>query len=82
MRQLSVMSTEAELLECLLMNGSGADAEEKARVISRIIHDTIEEIRKQDLVQEECSEAGRCAYLINDRIEDAELRNLHILAAY
>ena len=82
MRQLPVLSMEAELLEYLLMSDNDAAAQEKAKVINGIIRDIIEETGKQGLVQEDCSDAGKCAYLINIRIEDAELRNLHILAAY
>ena len=82
MRQLPLLSMEAELLEYLLMSGNDAPAEEKTKVIYGITEDTIQEINRQGLVQVYSNDPGQCAYMLNDMIQDTALRSMHILAAY
>ena len=81
LRQLSVLSEEAERFEYLLTTDNAQSAEEKRKVIQRITEDILEEIQRQGWVQD-CRDAGTCAMKLNDSVQDAQIRNLHILAAH
>lgn len=82
LRELPKLSILAELLEFLLItDNSGDQAEEKSGVIEGIASDVIEELMDQDLTDAICGDLEKHAYSVNDRIEDPELRNLHILSA-
>ena len=91
MRALPKLALTAELLEYLLTTDNEPDtAEEKSRVMEGIAADVIGELREQGLLGE-LREQGltgavgadleKCAYTVNDRIGDAQIRNMHILAA-
>ena len=56
-------------------------AEEKYNVIEGICADVIDELIDQGLTEANCGDLEKHAYSVNDGIEDAELRNMHILAA-
>ena len=82
MRALPKLALEAELLEYLLTTGNEeAMAEEKYDVIEGIAADVIEELQEQELTEAICGDLEKHAYSVNDRIADAELRNMHVLAA-
>ncbi len=96
MRALPKLALTAELLEYLLTTDNEPDtAEEKSRVMEGIAADVIGELREQGLTgtiaggkPQEPGLTGavgadleKCAYTVNDRIGDAQIRNMHILAA-
>ena len=82
LRRLPRLSVLAELLEYLLTSDNDKPArEEKYMVIESIAADIIEELRAQELTDAVCADLEKHAYAVNDRIRDAAVRNLHILAA-
>ena len=82
MRALPKLALDAELLEYLLTtDNEGALAESKQDVIEGIAADVIDELQAQGLTQAICGDLEKHAYSVNDGIGDAEVRNLHILAA-
>ena len=82
MRALPKLALEAELLEFLLTTGNEQSmAEEKYDVIEGIASDVIEELQEQELTEAICGDLEKHAYSVNDRIADAGLRNMHVLAA-
>ena len=82
LRSLPVLSIEAELLEYLITTGNdGEMAEEKAAVIEGIAADVIDELIDQGLTKAVCGDLEKHAYSVNDGVEDAGLRNAHILSA-
>ena len=81
MRALPKLALEAELLEYLLTtDNEPATAEEKYDVIEGMAADVIEELQEQELTEAICGDLEKHAYSVNDKVEDAGLRNLHILA--
>ena len=82
LRALPKLSLEAEIMEYLLTTPNGSDtAEEKYYAIEGIAADVIDELAEQNLTNAICGDLEKHAYSVNDGIEDAELRNMHILAA-
>ncbi len=82
LRELPLLSLEAELLEYLLTTGNDAEtAEEKYNVIEGIAADVIDELMARELTAANCGDLEKHAYSVKDRIADAGLRNMHILAA-
>lgn len=82
LRALPRLSLEAEIMEYLLTtNNDGDMAEEKYYAIEGIAADVIDELAEQGLTSAICGDLEKHAYSVNDGIEDAELRNMHILAA-
>ena len=82
LRELPLLSLEAELLEYLITSGNEPDqAEEKSSVIEGIAADVIDELKEQELSDAVCGDLEKHAYSVNDRIRDTGLRNMHILAA-
>ena len=82
MRALPKLSITAELSEYLLTT----DNEEKTRgekyeVMEGIAADVIEELQEQGLTRAVCGDLEKHAYSVNDRISDAQVRNMHVLAA-
>ncbi|MBQ9415048.1 MAG: DUF4037 domain-containing protein [Clostridia bacterium] len=81
MRALPKLALEAELLEYLLTTGNDDGMqEEKYDVIEGICADVIDELQVQGLTEAICGDLEKHAYSVNDGIEDADLRNRHILA--
>ena len=82
MRALPELSELAETMECLLTtdNDEPMDA-----VKQELIEDTasavIDALRKRALTGAVCTDLEKHAYSVNDRIDDASVRNLHILYA-
>lgn len=82
MRALPRLSITAELLEYLLTTDNEEEtASEKYAVMEGIAADIIGELQEQGLTQAVCGDLEKHAYSVNDRISDAQIRNLHILAA-
>ena len=82
MRALPRLSITAELLEYLLTTDNEEEiASEKYAVMEGIAADIIGELQAQGLTQAVCGGLEKRAYSVNDRISDAQIRNLHILAA-
>ena len=82
MRALPKLSLLAELLEYLLTtDNSETIYHEKYDVIEGIAADIIDELVAQNLTKAVCGDLEKHAYSVNDGIEDALIRNLHILAA-
>ena len=82
LRALPKLSITAELSEYLLTT----DNEEKTRgekyeVMEGIAADVIEELQEQGLTRAVCGDLEKHAYSVNDRISDAQVRNMHVLAA-
>lgn len=81
MRELEKLSIEAELLEYLITTpNDGEMAEEKYRVIEGIAADYIDVLIDEGITKAICGDLEKHAYSVNDRIEDPELRNMHILS--
>ncbi len=82
MRRLTKLDLTAEVLEYLLTTDNEPEmAEEKYDVIEGICADVIDELIDQGLTEANCGDLEKHAYSVNDGILDAELRNMHILAA-
>ncbi|MBQ6380654.1 MAG: DUF4037 domain-containing protein [Clostridia bacterium] len=82
LRTLPKLAIEAELFEYLLTTPNEGDtAEQKHDVIEGICADVIDELVDQALTKAICGDLEKHAYSVNDGIEDAEIRNMHILAA-
>ena len=81
MRELPVLSLEAELLEYLITTDNEEEmAEAKYDVIEGIAADVIDVLIEQGLTKAICGDLEKHAYSVNDQIQDSEIRNLHILA--
>jgi len=82
MRSLEKLSLTAELLEYLLTTDNEGDlAGGKYDVMEGIAADVIDELMAQELTKAVCGDLEKHAYSVNDGIADAEVRNLHVLAA-
>ena len=82
LRALPKLSLEAEIMEYLLTTGNEPEtAEEKYYAIEGIAADVIDELAEQELTDAICGDLEKHAYSVNDKIENAEIRNLHVLAA-
>lgn len=82
MRALPRLSLLAELIEYLITTDNDGDlAAAKRDVIEGMAADVIGELRAQGLTRADCGDLEKHAYSVNDGIADAQLRNLHVLAA-
>ena len=81
LRQLPKLSLCAEVMEYLLTTDNDASAEEKYNVIEGIAADVIDELIAQGLTKAVCGDLEKHAMSVNDGIQDAQLRNMHIFAA-
>ena len=82
LRNLPILSIEAELLEYLIItDNEPAQAESKYDVIEGICADVIDVLQDQGITQAICGDLEKHAYSVNDQIADGAIRNLHILAA-
>ncbi|MBR4443060.1 MAG: DUF4037 domain-containing protein [Clostridia bacterium] len=81
LRALPKLSLLAELMEYLLTTGNdGETAREKRGVMEGMMADIIAELKAQGLTKAECGDLEQHAFSVNDGIQDAEIRNLHVLA--
>ena len=82
LRELTLFSELSAQLEFLLTTGSSDSLSiQKEKMIESISCSIIKELRVQSLTRAAGNELESHAYSVNDHIKDAELRNLHILAA-
>ena len=82
LRELDKLPFMAELLEYLLTTDNEKDTrDEKIDVMEGSAADVIGELQAQGLTQAVCGDLEKHAYSVNDRIADAQIRNMHILAA-
>lgn len=81
LRALPLLSIEAELFEYLLTTDNEAAAGEKYDVIEGIAADVIDALAEEGLTKAVCGDLEKHAYSVNDGIEDARIRNLHILTS-
>ena len=82
MRRLPLLALHAELAEYLLTTDNSQEtAREKQDVMEGMAADIIDELRRQGLTQAVCGDLEKHAYAVNDAVEDAGIRNMHILAA-
>lgn len=77
LRALDAENKYSEKLSFLLCWGTG----EKMAVIEEISADIISELKNLNITKSDCGDLEKHAYSVNDCIADAELRNMHILAA-
>ena len=82
MRSLPELSELADTMECLLTTDND---EPMDSVKQELIEDTasavIDVLQARALTEAVCTDLEKHAYSVNDRIEDASVRNLHILYA-
>ncbi len=82
LRNQKLLAIEAEMFEYLLTTDNSEEMrEEKYMAIEGIASDIIDVLADQKLTKAICSDLEKHAYSVNDGIEDADLRNAHILAA-
>ncbi len=82
LKNLPLLSSLYPTLEYLISSGnSEAEAENKEKAIENICKEVISEVVNQGLSCEQAIDAERQAYIVNDRIKDSEIRNMHILSA-
>ena len=82
LRDLPLLAEQADALERLLTTDNApARAEEKQDAIETVAAAVIDALAEQDLTRAVCGDLEKHAYSVNDRVEDAALRNEHILAA-
>ena len=80
--ETTCLSELYESLEYLISSGNGSgEAEKKQKTIESICEKIIAEICRQGLSDSDVLEAELQAYKVNDKIKDADTRNLHILYA-
>lgn len=80
LRELPALSSLNEPLEYLISSSNNCDeVQEKENLIEKICSDIIGELKVQNLTQFDGSEVEGHAYSVNNKISDAEIRNLHIL---
>ena len=82
MRQLPRLSALADVMECLLTTDNDAPMDAvKQELIEDAASAVIDELQRQALTEAICTDLEKHAYSVNDRIDDARIRNLHILYA-
>ena len=82
LRDLPLLSDLEQDFSRLLTTGNDeALAKEKQDLLESIAAAVIEELKAQGLTQATCGDLEKHAYSVNDTIDDADLRNLHVLAA-
>ena len=82
LRELPLLSAEADSLEFLLCTDNSPDmAEEKYYAIEDLASRVIGVLQDQGLTEAVCGDLEKHAYSVNDSISDNELRTRHILSA-
>ena len=82
LRALPLLAGQTQTLEWLLTTDNApARAREKLDAIENVAAAVIDELLAQELTRANCGDLEKHAYSVNDRVEDAALRNEHILAA-
>ena len=81
MRDLPRLPFAAALLEYLITTGNDDEtAREKREVIEGVAEDIAGELAAQGLSCADSRDLERHAYAVNDKIQDADVRNMHVMA--
>jgi hypothetical protein len=82
LRELPTLSNLYEPLEYLLSSGNGeSEVQKKKQTVESICESIIEELCCQALSEQNGTAIEAYAYAVNNKINDGEIRNLHILYA-
>lgn len=82
MRNLGLLSEEADKLERLLTTSNTKElVEEKRDIIDEISNNVIDALKMLELTKQTCDDLGRHADSVNNIIQDNNLRNMDILVA-
>lgn len=82
LRTLPVLAPLADALETIISTGNDEEsAFEKNFLIGAIAEEVIAVLQEQGITKADCGDLEKHAYSVNDHIPDAEVRNLHVLAA-
>lgn len=82
LRELTVLSCLYDELEYLISSGNTqSEAEKKQEIIESVSACIADELRAQALTRLVTNELERQAYAVNDKIKDANIRNLNVLYA-
>lgn len=82
LRDLEVLSALSKDLESLISSGNGErEAVLKTELIEKISKDIIDELKGQGLTDFSGDQLEGHAYSVNDKINDGQIRNLHVLYA-
>ncbi len=82
LRSLEILPRAADYLEFLISSdNSKENTENKQVIIETTASEIIDELTRQNLTSAICGDLEKHAYSVNDKIENAEIRNMHILSA-
>ena len=82
LRSLPAGAEHFSLLETLLTTGNEGDlVQKKTNLMESLSSDIIRMLHAQELTRVSSADLERHAYSVNDRIRNAELRNMHVLLA-
>lgn len=80
MRELPLLSdAELSLTGLTELGNSAKEAEGKAEIIESVCEQLIAEIKKQGLSDASCNNLDTHAYSVTDKIQDNDLRNMHVM---
>lgn len=80
LKELPKLSHLADFLEYLLSSGNTESVfAEKTKIIQNICTEISEELQFQGLTKAKCAEMEMLAYTVNEKIDDPNIRNMHIL---
>jgi hypothetical protein len=80
LKELPKLSEYAKDLEYLLSSGNTeSESTEKTKIIQNICTAISEELQMQGLTKAKCAEMEMLAYTVNEKIDDPNIRNMHIL---
>lgn len=80
LRELPEGETIADSLEFLIStDNSTENADIKMLIINSVAEEIINNLKKQNITKATCNDLEKHAYSVNDFIQDASLRNTHIL---
>lgn len=80
MRDLPLLSdAELSLAGLTELGNSAKEAEGKAEIIESVCSQLISELKKQGLSDASCNNLDTHAYSVTDKIQDHDLRNMHVM---
>ncbi len=81
LRELKTLPSLEKTLEYLISSENATNSDKKQALIEEVCGAISNELRNQDLVSIDSSDMETLAYMVNDKITDNNIRNLHILYA-
>ena len=81
LRELKTLPSLEKTLEYLISSENATNSDKKQALIEEVCGAIANELRNQDLVSIDSSDMETLAYMVNDKITDNNIRNLHILYA-